>query len=386
MKQLFPIEIQEYTVQNFYKRRQVTSKIIYAIIIFLFAGIIISLPFIYVDVTTQSRGVVRSAGENNGIQSAIYAEIDKTVLFENKNVKKGDTLIWFKTEELDEQIKRLRGKQAENSMFIEDMNLLLSDNNHPSTSRYKTELSQYQAKFSEQEVSFKQAQYEYELSKKLYDKGVETQYNFQQAKSHYNAVLLQLRLIRQQQKNIWQTEKTRLEYENEDLLSQLLQLEKRKSQYVITAPISGNIVQFNGVQTGNFVSPGQTIAQITSNDSLLVECYVSPLDIGYVRREQRVRFQIDSFDYRQWGLLEGSVMEILPDVISLDNKPFFRVRCLTSRDYLELANGYRGTVQKGMTVTARFFLTRRSLYQLLFDKIDNWMNPKLIHDNYGNKN
>lgn len=378
MKQLFPIEIQENTVQSFWKKRHSRSKSVYVIIVTVFTVSIICLPFIYVDVTSQSRGVIRSASENNNIQSAIYAEVYKTILFENEDVRRGDTLIWLRAEELDEQIKRLREKYAENTLFINDIHLLLVDGNHPVTSRYVTELSQYQAKLSEQDFLLKQAQYEYEISKKLYEKGVETQYDFQQNESRYNRALSQLNLIRQQQRNTWQTEKTRLEYENKDLLSQLFQSNRRKSQYIITAPVSGRVVQFNGTQAGNFIAPGQTIAQIASNDSLLVECYVSPLDIGYVRNRQMVKFQVDAFDYKQWGLLEGEIVEILSDVTNIENKPFFRIRCLTDQNYLELHNGYRGTIQKGMTVTARFFLTRRNLYQLLFDKVDNWMNPKLI--------
>ena len=33
--------------------------------------------------------------------------------------------------------------------------------------------------------------------------------------------------------------------------------------------------------------------------------------------------------------------------------------------------------KKGMTVQARFIVARRSFWQLLFDKVDNWLNPNL---------
>lgn len=171
-----------------------------------------------------------------------------------------------------------------------------------------------------------------------------------------------------------------MEYENRDLQSQLLQLEKRKSQYVITAPVSGSIVQYTGLQVGNFVTPGQTFAQITSSDSLLVECYVTPADIGYIQTFQDVNFQMDAFNYQQWGLLHGKVAEIIPDIVQINEQPFFRVRCLLDKHYLELPNGHRGNVKKGMTTTAWFYLTRRSLWQLLFDRVDNWLNTKIITD------
>ena len=39
-------------------------------------------------------------------------------------------------------------------------------------------------------------------------------------------------------------------------------------------------------------------------------------------------------------------------------------------------NGYKGDISKGMTLTARFLIANRSLWQLLYDKVDNWLNPK----------
>jgi HlyD family secretion protein len=38
-------------------------------------------------------------------------------------------------------------------------------------------------------------------------------------------------------------------------------------------------------------------------------------------------------------------------------------------------NGVKGNLKKGMTFQARFILTKRSLFQLLYDKADDWMNP-----------
>lgn len=380
MKQLFPIEIQENTVQKHWVKRQTKSKVIYLIIIISLLAFCICLPFINIDVTSQSRGAIRTPNENNSLQSAIYAEVAEINLCENKLVNSGDTLIQLKTDEIDEQIYRLKQKQIENNQFISDIDRLLAGNNLIETPKYRTEKAQYVAKLAEQTVSFRQADNEYQISKKLYDKGVESRFDFQQAESRFKTAEFQINLIKQQQINTWQAERTRLEYENRDSQSQLLQLEKRKSQYVITAPISGTIIQYTGLQVGNFVSPGQTIAQITSSDSLLVECYVAPADIGYIQTFQDVNFQLDAFNYQQWGLLHGKVTYILPDIVQINEQPFFRVRCLLDKHYLELPNGYRGNLKKGMTTTARFYLTRRSLWQLLFDKIDNWMNPKIMTD------
>lgn len=384
MGKLFPEEMSEDNVICHFHRRHTKSKAIYVAIMIVVLLTIGALPLIYVDISTQSRGKIRSVYENNNLQSAIYGEIVETVLHENKIVTKGDTLIRLRTDELEQQIIRNIQKQNENSEFMGDLSSLIAGRYALLTSKYKTEAIQYQAQLNEKNISLSQSEKEYLISKQLNEKGVESDYEHSQTKAKYEVEKSQKQLLVQQQINIWQAEKTRIEYENRDLQSELLLLEKRKSQYVITAPMNGHIVQYNGLQVGNFLSPGEVIATISSADSLLVECYISPSDIGYIHTTQDVKLQMDAFDYQQWGLLDGKVVEIITDVVLLDNQPFFRIYCSMDKEYLELDNGYKGTLKKGMLSTARFYLTRRSLAQLLFDKIDNWINPKLIVEN-GNK-
>lgn len=201
MKQLFPIEIQENTVQKHWVKRQTKSKVIYLIIIISLLAFCICLPFINIDVTSQSRGAIRTPNENNSLQSAIYAEVAEINLCENKLVNSGDTLIQLKTDEIDEQIYRLKQKQIENNQFISDIDRLLAGNNLIETPKYRTEKAQYVAKLAEQTVSFRQADNEYQISKKLYDKGVESRFDFQQAESRFKTAEFQINLIKQQQIN-----------------------------------------------------------------------------------------------------------------------------------------------------------------------------------------
>jgi hypothetical protein len=90
-----------------------------------------------------------------------------------------------------------------------------------------------------------------------------------------------------------------------------------------------------------------------------------------------VNFQLDAFNYNQWGSARGKVIEISEDIVNIDKSPVFKVRCKLLTDYLELKNGYKGRLKKGMTLTSRFKLIRRSLFDLLYDKTDNWLNPKM---------
>jgi HlyD family secretion protein len=55
----------------------------------------------------------------------------------------------------------------------------------------------------------------------------------------------------------------------------------------------------------------------------------------------------------------------------------FKVKCTFKSPTLMLKNGVKGQLKKGMSLQARFILTRRSLFQLLFDRTDDWINPEL---------
>lgn len=52
------------------------------------------------------------------------------------------------------------------------------------------------------------------------------------------------------------------------------------------------------------------------------------------------------------------------------------------RDYLTLRkSGKKGVLKKGMTVSAHFMITERSLFDLLYQKIDDWANPIQYNSN-----
>lgn len=69
-----------------------------------------------------------------------------------------------------------------------------------------------------------------------------------------------------------------------------------------------------------------------------------------------VRFQVDAFNYNQWGMATGKVLEISNDIYTIDEKPVFIVKCQLDKEFLQLKNGYKGYLKKGMTLQARFMI------------------------------
>ena len=205
------------------------------------------------------------------------------------------------------------------------------------------------------------------------------------AKVEYEKYLYELRFANEalqsyvkQQKATWENQKDELEEHILNHLTNLEKIEVEEKNYTVLAPISGTIENFSGLQIGSFVNASQTIAALSPNDNLIVESTVSPNDIGLLKVNQEVKFQMDAFNYNQWGLLEGKIIDIDKNVTIQESQAFFKVRCSIKNAELKLKSGYKTSISKGMTLTTRYTITRRSLYELLFDKMDDWLNPKII--------
>lgn len=378
---LFPPEIIEYTAESHFARSTTTSRMVYMVVLAALVLSFASLPFIYVDITTQAQGIIRTPSENNELQAVIYGEVQHVFVSENTIVERGDTILTLNTDKLDEQIVRLQAKIVENKQFVEDISMLLNKRNHRLiTHKYQAEYSAYTSILADNNTQIAYFRTEYELHLSLYEKGVTPKQEYLQYKNQYENAVNLLENKKQQYLSNWEAERTRLEIENNEVVSSKKQLQEEKVKYVIKAPCSGSVIQFAGIQEGSFIGPSKTIALITNNDDLMVECYVSPLDIGYLQQGQKAIFQMSSFDYNQWGLAHGTVTEISKDILSINNQSIFCVRCSLDEKNLELKNGYKGQLKKGMTLTGRFYLTERTLWQLLFDKVDDWVNPKLVSD------
>jgi membrane fusion protein, peptide pheromone/bacteriocin exporter len=375
---IFPPEIIEHTVENYFTKQNTKSKLIYLSVIIAIFSFLLVLPLIKIDITTQSRGIIRSSFENNQLFSAVYAEVTAAKIKENMFVNKGDTLLLLKTDKIDEQIKINQLKIKENNSFIKDLSSLV-ENKHPKlkTNTWLSRYLTYKQKFKGQELIVRHLEKEFELDKQFYDKKMIARVEFEKKQNSLDLAKSKLALIKEQQLSEWQAELVKYQLQNKELLSNVKQLEKEKEQYIITAPITGTITQYSGIKPGNYTMPNQSIAQISPAENLIVECYVQPKDIGLIRDNMEVSFQLDAFNYNQWGSARGKVVEISEDIINIDSSPAFKVRCKLLTGYLELKNGYKGKLKKGMTLTSRFKLIRRSLFDLLYDKTDNWLNPKM---------
>lgn len=150
-----------------------------------------------------------------------------------------------------------------------------------------------------------------------------------------------------------------------------------KDLYEVHSPINGTIEQFSGIYVGNSVQAGQTITTISPDSTINIEAYVSPNNIGYITVGMPIKAQITSFNYNEWGMLNGNVVYVSSDCIANEKgETYFKVKCLLEQNHLVMKRtGAKGYIKKGMSAQVRFMITRRSLFDLLYQNIDEWINP-----------
>ncbi|MBO1351367.1 MAG: HlyD family efflux transporter periplasmic adaptor subunit [Hormoscilla sp. GUM202] len=98
---------------------------------------------------------------------------------------------------------------------------------------------------------------------------------------------------------------------------ELQQTETELQQTAIRASASGIIQELHLRNSGQVVSPGETIAQIAPSEApLAIKALVSSVDISKVARGQTVQMRVSACPYPDFGTLPGTVTAISPDAIA----------------------------------------------------------------------
>ena len=379
MKQIFPKEIIESTVETHLFRHSTKSKVIYLIILLSIISILALLPFIKVDVYSTSRGLIKPDKERMLVYATVSGKVVQANITNNALVKKGDTLVRFDDAVVSAQLDFLQRQIEETTLFIQDLSYLVESKSvhlkNIHSGKFKKEVLLYQQKQQELQTKYKKQKRDFKRSQLLFDKGVIARTEFENEQLNFNLIKNQIGQLKEQHDNTWQADLTNFNRNLLELNSKHYQTLQNKKLHTVVAPISGNIISSINLDTNSYLTVGQTLAELSPDTTLRVECLVSPLDIGLLKPNTKVLFQIDAYNYNQWGMVSGQITEMAKDIEFIDNQAVFKVYCTLNDTHLSLKNGYKGALKKGMTLTAKFLLTKRSLFDLLYDKVDDWINP-----------
>lgn len=376
---LLPQNMMQDCAESYIYKHTSSSQIIYLVVLFALLISLAALPLIYVDITVQNGGKIRPVNERTEIKVLISELVDSVYVREGIKLKQGDTILSLRTDNLETRQFLLQQKISDIRQQLSDLRILCSGNipNLFASSVMMQEYRFYLKQMSEIETMLEKAQTEYLRNKNLYEKEVisadeyeQYLYALRKAENEYASFI-------NSQLSEWQTDQYNLNLSCAELLSSSEQLRKEYEFYFISSPVDGTLEQFSGIYSGVSISAGQTIGVISPDSTLFAEIYVSPRNIGYLHMGMTVNVQVETFNYNEWGTIPGIIEEISSDFFfdSNTDKSYYKVKCMLSKDHLTLQNGRRGYLKKGMNVVGHFILTRRSLFDLLYQKIDYWINP-----------
>ncbi|MBW3466252.1 HlyD family secretion protein [Arthrospiribacter ruber] len=383
---IFPSAITQQTVEVYDSRISVRSKVIYLILIGLMFASIAALPLIYVDVAVQSRGTFQSALQRNSLISSVGGRLEKWSLVENQKVQKGEVLAVVRAEVVQLEMNGVEERLILLNDFIEDLRKLLNMNldGHsihmiPLKSKfYQTSLLEFQTKIHNQAALMEKLERDFNRAQLLFDSKSIAFADFDNTEVQYKQAITQMELLKKQQLNNWEQEMINHQNEKLRLKSQMDVFTEQMDQYKIIAGTNGTLINVLNLNVGDFIYPQQKLAEISPDTTLIAVTYISPIDIAFLNIGQEVNFQVDAYNYNQWGVAKGKVIDIADDLTLVNEREAgFLVTCTLDTPFLTISNGLEGQVKKGMTFNARFVVARRSLFQLLYDKVDNWLNPQI---------
>ncbi|MFT4203861.1 MAG: HlyD family efflux transporter periplasmic adaptor subunit [Chitinophagaceae bacterium] len=383
---MLPLQLLSDTSISYIPRFKRRNYFIYWTILLLVMAVIAALPLVHTTVSVKTTGITRPVSERTEIKPAVSGIIDGVYYTEGQSVPSGATIVRIKDYTTKGKTTLNNYEMGQRAAFIHDLQLLTSRPLEESllaslqSPLYREQLSHYLNQHTDQDAALRKANQELAMNTQLMDGKVISKKEFfdvqiaqQRAEAGYKA-------FEREQLTTWQQQLAQYRLELSQYRQSQEQVVADARFYEVRAPVAGIVQGINNRYAGGVVQAGETLCTVSPESGLIAECYVSPADIGLVRVGQPVRFQVDAFDYNYFGIVTGRVAKIDDDYTATSGEgggstPVFKVRCRFDTTQLHLKNGFNGRLKKGMTFQSRFVIGERTLWQLLWDKVDDWLNP-----------
>lgn len=147
------------------------------------------------------------------------------------------------------------------------------------------------------------------------------------------------------------------------VLSEAIKASKdRAERSVIRSPSKGIVNQVYVNTIGEVVKPGDTIIDVEPTDeSLTVQAYIKPSDIGFIHPKQKALVKISAYDYSIYGGLNAEVETISPNSIQdKQGKSYYEVKLKTNKNYVQGKNK-KLVLIPGMTVTVSILTGQKTV-------------------------
>lgn len=425
-RQLFSGDIVAHTVESIVALdTEWRLRTLYFTTLLICVAAIAAIFVVKVDVSAMGAGLIRPLTDKMEISSPLAGQVVEIVGRTDLRVKRGDRLMVLSTASLEASLASNRAEQERAVRELHDLDFLVrllgdsqpldSEANSPPAGAerasgrqekrtdlepkkdilirpisaspspesllqspvYAKDYVSYLAEADELRSNREQAEHELRRYETLYVSNTVSGQDVDQRRYELQQTKLREDTARKQRVTRWQAEFAARSRALDNLTSESVRIREEMANCTIKSPANGTLVDFAPLAPGAFVQQGQRLGDLSPDDALVAEVYVSPRDVGQIRPGQEVRMQVDAFHYTEWGMLRGTVRRVADDFTMRGNvsQPVFRVFVAPESLELVMRNGLRAEVRKGMTLQARFVIARRSLFSLIYESASHWMNP-----------
>ena len=138
-------------------------------------------------------------------------------------------------------------------------------------------------------------------------------------------------------------------------------IQDKVDRLTIYSPADGIIDNIKFNFSSAVLPPGESFAELAPLDqTILAEIEVAPNDIGHVEIGQAVRIKVGTYDFAQYGWLDGRVTSISRYSTETEQETYFTARISLDSDFL-VKDGAEYKVLPAMEVTAEIITGRRSV-------------------------
>lgn len=368
---------------------------LFSVVILFFAFIVTFVIWAYnspLEEVTRGQGSVIPSSRDQIVQSIDPGIIQEMLVKEGEIVEKGQVLLTLddtrssaifresqaKVHNLKAVAARLKSEVYNTPLkFPEDTSKELIDRETYVYEAKQKTLSEAIRGFKESKVLLER---EISITQPMVEKGVTSEVELLRLRRQ----LLDLSLQITERQNKYYSDASHELVQVESELAQALENMAVRADPVersqLRAPLKGIVKNIRINTVGGVVQAGQDILEIVPiEDKLLVQAYISPKDVAFIRTGQEAIVKISAYDYSIYGGIEGKVVLISPDTLQDERRPselrlnpdqaYYRVLVETTHNNITDKTGKVLEITPGMTATVDIKTGEKTVFQYLIKPI-----------------
>lgn len=367
-------------------------RIVWLFLIFLGFAVVL-LANTSIERIVSAEGVLRSRSDRVELKVNAIAQVADVFTREGAAVQRGDPILALDCGALREHERELRTRIAEQSVLLDDLELVLRmapswshgeiqntgdalqvQDEHWSraiqglrTEEVRSQAAGFYAELKSSTALCDRSKRACERVEALALQGLVSQHELEGARAQLHENELDRIQRRSAAAARWLQQQRHVREDVSNVRIELATIERELRKHVLQASIGGRIVGLSAIVPGQLLQRGQVVGYISPATDLVAEVYVAPRDVADVAAGQAVVLQVDDPDSNgSW--LNGRVAAVSPDIlVEGPGRGAFRV-VIESDPLHRVEWQLRGSKQE-VGVVARFSVERLSLFKALLRRV-----------------